>query len=110
MGTEENVWPACQRNQGKSDLEQSWTWIWKSDLKVETEALIFAAQEQVLRTNYLKFHIDKTGESLPCRMCNEKGESVNHVISECKKLAQTDYRDTTTLQESFTGNCVRRIK
>ena len=37
---------------GKSDLEQSWTWIWKSDLKVETEASIFAAQEQALRTNY----------------------------------------------------------
>ena len=110
MRTEENVWPVCKRNQGKSDLEQSWTWIWKSDLKVETEALIFAAQEQALRTNYLKFHIDKTGESPPCRMCNEKGESVNHVISECKKLAQTDYRDTTTLQESFTGNCVGRIK
>ena len=43
---------------GKSDLEQSWTWVWKSDLKVETEALIFAAQEQALRTNNLKFHID----------------------------------------------------
>ena len=32
----------------------------ESGLKVETEALIFAAQEQALRTNAVKFNIDKT--------------------------------------------------
>ena len=46
----------------KSDLGQSWTWIWKSGPKVETKALIFNAQKEALKTNYLKFHIDKTGE------------------------------------------------
>ena len=31
----------------------------ESDLKVETEALMFAAQEHALRTNAVKFNIDK---------------------------------------------------
>ena len=33
------------------------------DLKAGTEALICAAQDQALRTNYVKHHIDKTLES-----------------------------------------------
>ena len=64
----------------------------KSDLKIMTEALICAAQEQVIRTNYIKYNIDKTADSPTCRSCNERGETVSHIVSECKKLAQTDYK------------------
>ena len=53
--------------------------------------LIFSAQEQALRTNYIKFHIDKTIDSPLCRMCGERGESVYHLVSECSKLAQREY-------------------
>jgi hypothetical protein len=60
----------------------------KGDLKPETEALLCAAQEQALRTNYVKFHIDRTVESPLCRFCGEKGEHITNLISECKKLAQ----------------------
>ena len=60
---------------GKSDLEQSWTWIWKSDLKVEIEALIFAAQEQALRTNYLNSILTKR-ENHPYVKCVIKKEKV----------------------------------
>ena len=38
---------------------KTWEWTRKSYLKVETEALIFAAQQQALRTKYVKFNIDK---------------------------------------------------
>ena len=50
---------------------------------------ICSAQEQALRTNYIRFHIDHTAESLLCGMCRGKGETVAHVVSECSKLAQT---------------------
>ena len=63
-----------------------------SDLKVQTEATICAAQEQVLRTNYTKNKIDKTLENPLCRMCGERGETVQHIICECKKLAQCEYK------------------
>ena len=51
-------------------------------MKPETEALLCAAQEQALRTNYVKFQIDRTSESPLCRLCGEK----------CKKLAQKEYK------------------
>ena len=74
-------------------VEESWSWLRKADLKIQTEALICAGQEQALRTiNYVKYHIDKTVESPLCRLCGEKGESVNHIVCECKKLAQRKYK------------------
>ena len=59
----------------------------KSDLKVETEALICVAQEQAIRTNYVKYNIDRSIESSLCRMCGQRGESVQH-----EKLAQKEYK------------------
>ena len=46
---------------------RTWEWTRRSDLKVETEALTFAAQEQALRTNYIKFNIDQSVDSPLCR-------------------------------------------
>ena len=74
------------------DKGLSWNRVVKSDLKVQTEALIFAAQEQALRTNYIKHKIDKTSENPLCRMCGNKGETVQHLICECSKLAQREYK------------------
>ncbi|CAB4018161.1 Hypothetical predicted protein, partial [Paramuricea clavata] len=81
------------RDLGKEvDRKNTWWWLKKGDLKPETEALLCAAQEQALRTNYVKFHIDRTVESPLCRLCGEKGEHITHLISECKKLAQKEYK------------------
>ena len=74
------------------DKDLSWQWLVQCDLKVQTEATICAAQEQALRTNYIKNKIDKTSENPLCRMCREKGETVQHIICECKKLAQREYK------------------
>ena len=74
------------------DKPGTWEWMRKADLKVGTEALICAAQEQALRTNYVKFRIDKTADSPLCRLCGEKGESISHIVSECSKLAQREYK------------------
>ena len=72
------------------DKVKTWEWTRKSDLKVETEALIFAAQEQALRANYVKFNIDKSVESPLCRLFGQKGETINHIISKCKYVAQIE--------------------
>ena len=50
------------------DGEKSWSWLSRGDLKAETEALLCAAQEQALRTNYIKHHIDKTANNPLCRL------------------------------------------
>ena len=56
------------------------------DLKVETEALVFAAQEKALGTNYVQFNIDKSG------CVAKRVETINHYISNCSYLAQKEYK------------------
>ena len=51
-----------------------------------------AAQEQAIRTNNIKTKIDKTQENGKCRMFGKAEESVNHVLSECSKLARNEYK------------------
>ena len=53
-------------------------------------ALICNAQEQSLRTNYIKYNIDKTAESPLCRMCGTRNETMFVIVSECGKLAQKE--------------------
>ena len=74
------------------DKDLFWKWLVQSDLKVQTEATICAAQERALRTNYTKKKIDKTLENSLRRLCGERRETVQHIICECKKLAQCDYK------------------
>ena len=38
----------------KVDEDRTWQWLSKSDLKIGTEALLCAAQEQAINTNYVK--------------------------------------------------------
>ena len=74
------------------DKDLSWKWLVQSDLKVQTEATICAAQEQALRTNYTENKTDKKSENPLCRMCAERAETVQHIICKCKKLAQREYK------------------
>ena len=45
-------------NNNNNTNNNTWQWTRKGDLKVETEALNFAAKEQVLKTNYVQFNIE----------------------------------------------------
>ena len=45
-------------------LEKTWTWLRKKNLKRETESLIIAAQNNDIRTNYIKAKIDKTQQTV----------------------------------------------
>ena len=60
--------------------------------KRSTEALICSALEQALRTDYIRFRNDRTIETPLCRMCRSLQETVAHVVRECGKLAQTEYK------------------
>ena len=54
--------------------------------------MITAAQDQSLRTNIMKARIEKANVSPMCRMCNKAEETVFHIVSECSKMAQTEYK------------------
>ena len=72
--------------------EDRWLWLKQGNFKRETESLILTAQEQGIRTNVIEAKIDNTQEQSKCRMCGEKDETVNHLISECSKMAQREYK------------------
>ena len=74
------------------DEDNSWLWVKKGYLKKETEGLIMAAQDQAIRTNWIRHNIDKEDISPSCRLCGERDETVSHIVSECKELAQNDYK------------------
>ena len=70
-----------------TDRGRSWLWLKKCDLKIPSETLICSAQEQAIKTNYVKYHINKSVDSAFCRMCGETGETISHIVSECSKLS-----------------------
>ena len=72
--------------------EKTWTRLRKGNFKRETESLLIAAQNNAIRTNHIKVRIDKTQQSSICRLCGDRDETINHIISECSKLAQKEYK------------------
>ena len=72
--------------------QDRWQWLQNGTLKRETESLIFAAQEQAIRTNVIKGKIDKSQEQTKCRMCSRADEPINHIVSECPKLSPREYK------------------
>ena len=41
-----------------------------------------------MRTNHIKVRINKTQQYSKCKLCGDRDETINHIISECSKLAQ----------------------
>ena len=48
--------------------QDRWQWLCNGTLKREIESLIFASQEQAIRTNVIKGKIDKSQEQTKCGM------------------------------------------
>ena len=82
--------------------EKTWTWLRKGYLKRETESLLIAAQNNAIRTDYDKAKIDKTQQNCRCRLWVERNETINHIISECSKLAQGEYK----IRHSWVGKVI----
>ena len=61
-------------------------------MKKETGGLITAAQDQALPTRLRKVNIEKQSGTAKYRMCNERDGRIFHILSECSKVAQSDYR------------------
>ena len=86
--------------------ERSWEWLKRGKLKKETEGLLFAAQDQALRTNSVKSRIDKQDVSPSCRMCGErKDTSLQNVKCSHRSIIRTG--DTTRWRKWYTGDYAR---
>ena len=85
-------WLLVREMPEKVTKDKTWQWFSKSDSKIRTEALLYTAQKQAMRTNYVKYHINKTSENLLCSLFGEKGESVQHLVSGREKLTRKNYK------------------
>ena len=72
--------------------EKTWTWLRKGNFKRESESLLIAAQNNAIRTHQIKARIDKTQQNNKCRLCGDRDETINHLMSECSKLALKEYK------------------
>ena len=57
-----------------------------------TESLLIAAENNAIRTNYIKAKIDNTQQDRKCRLCADKDETINHTISEYSRLLQRKHK------------------
>ena len=62
-------------------------WLRKENVKKEIETLLIAVRNNVIRTNYIKAKIDKMQQNSKCRLRGDKDEKLNHIISQCSKVA-----------------------
>ena len=67
---------------------RSWQRLRTGYLAKSTEAYLFAAQEQALRTKFFRKTIEGEDCDSECRVCGETVESVGHLVSGCSGLAQ----------------------
>ena len=72
--------------------KSSWNWLKKGSLKKETESTIAAAQDQALCTRNLRNAVYGENVESICRVCGAADETVAHIVSECSKLAQKEYK------------------
>ena len=72
--------------------QKTWTRLRKGNLKRETESLLIAAQGNAIRTYHIEARIDKTLQNSKYRLCGDRDETINRIISEGSKLAQKEYK------------------
>ena len=60
--------------------------------KKNTECFLIAAQNNAIRTNYIKARIDKMQQNSKYMLYGDRDEMINDMIIECNKLAQKEYR------------------
>jgi hypothetical protein len=75
------------------NIQASHAWLKKSNNHPETEGFIFAIQDRVIITRNYKKHI--CGLQLivdKCRICGTEGEIIEHIISSCTVLVQSEYK------------------
>lgn len=72
-----------------SNESETYRWIKNSYMRKETEGLITAAQDQALLTRWRKVNVGKRSGT-KYRMCNDKDESIFHILSECEYRKRRD--------------------
>ena len=71
---------------------ENMTWLRKGHFKRETEYFLIAVQNNNIRSNHIKTRIETTQQNSRCKLCIDRDETINHIISKCSKLAENEYK------------------
>ena len=64
----------------------------KENFKRETDSLLIVAQNNTITTNFIEAKTDYTKENSKSKLCGERDEMDNQVISECSEQSQRNYK------------------
>ena len=84
---EKQLYGYFKRQTSEISYVKTWTWLRKGNLKSETDS----STKQRHKYN-VKAKIDITQQKSRCRLCRDWVETINHIISECSKLTEREYR------------------
>ena len=59
---------------------------------IKHQSVLLASQNNAIRTNHIKPRIYKTQQNGKCKICSYRDETINHIISECRKLSEKEYK------------------
>ena len=89
----------------KSHMRKLWHGEDWEILSEELNLIQFAAQ----RTKYVKAKINKTQQNRKCRLCCDRDDTINHIISKCGELAQYEYKTKHDWVSKVTLGIVQEI-
>ena len=84
---------AAQSKHADVDETATHQWLRSSGLKGETEGFILAAQDQSLFTRNYQANILRNGFDPKCRFCEDKVETIDHLVSGCSILTPNEYKN-----------------
>ena len=72
---------------------ESYVWLSEGRLRPQTEALILAAQDDVLHTRWYQNRILRNSSLLMCRECGKAIETVKHILNMCEPKGFSLYKE-----------------
>ena len=85
---EKQLYRYFKRQTGEISHEKTRMCIQKGNFWREIETLLITAQNNAIRTNFVKLKIDNTQRNSKCSLCRERDETINHIVRESSKVAQ----------------------
>ena len=84
---------------------------WKNSLmsNIITESLLIAAQNNAIRTNQIKVRTDKTQHNSKCRLCGDGDKTINHIITQCSKFTQKEYKSRYDCGTRSSTRCAKNL-
>ena len=83
-------WNAAANNNNSNNkhfTQQNLNMAKKRKLQERNRISLNGSTNNAIRTYHIKARIDKTQQNSKCRLCSDRDETINHIISECSKLA-----------------------